>query len=88
MTTINLQPFTMPAVTKLLVQNLGEPFPKQVSEGVLLPFRRIRYEMHDANGTIRELGETEIPESIYALCGQFVMGDVSEQTLATLNAFF
>lgn len=88
MTTVNIQPFTLPPVTRLLVQNLGEPFAKEVAPGVVLAFRRIRYELRDDAGRIRELDEVDIPEAIYNKCGEFVMGAVSENTLTTLNTFF
>lgn len=85
---INIQPFTLPLVAALEVKALGEPFKKEAAPGTFMAFRRIYYELKDVNDRIRELGEVEIPESIYAKCGEFVMGDVSQETLSTVNAFF
>lgn len=85
---INLTPFTLPQVNKLLVQSQGEPFRHEVAPNTFMPFRNIYYEIRDINDVLRESGTQSIPESIYTLCGSFVMGDVSEQTLTTLNAFF
>lgn len=88
MTTVNIQPFTLPPVTKLMVKNLGEPFAKEVEPNAFVAFRSIRYELRDGNGAIREMGEVDIPEYIYKKCGEFVLGNVSQDTLTTINAFF
>ncbi len=85
---INIQPFTLPAVTSLHVKNLGEPFKKEVAPGQFAVFRRIYFELQDELGKIRELGEVDILESIYSLCGNFVLDEVPVETLTTINAFF
>lgn len=85
---INIQPFTLPAVLSLHVKNLGEPFKKEVAPGQFAVFRRIYFELQDGLEKTRELGEVDIPESIYSLCGNFVLDEVSNETLATVNAFF
>ena len=85
---LNIQPFTLPVVVTLMVQSQGEPFKQEVAPNYFLPMRNIYYELRDINGTMRESGTQTIPEHIYVLCGEFVMGDVSQQTLTTLNGFF
>lgn len=87
MTTINLQPFVLPSVTKLNVRPVGGPLLKTV-EGVAMTFQPIYYELLDTNGTIREAANVDIPFSIYTRIAEFVSGEVSEETLGIINAFF
>lgn len=85
---LNIQPFTLPVVVSLMVQSQGEPFKMEVAPNYFLAMRNIYYELRDINGVMRESGTQTIPEHIYVLCGEFVMGNVSQQTLSTINGFF